>query len=138
MHTVASRDPGGCAHSTSASKISRTPKLLIAEPKNTGVCWPSKKDFLLNGYEAPSINSTSVRKFSTSYGKISFLNKKIACVLGKVEGQISHEPRGKRGFGYDPIFIPLKKRKTFGEINPLQKYKIDHRYQAFKKIKKFL
>ena len=62
---------------------------------------------------------------------ISFLNKKIACVLGVVEGQISHEPKGTNGFGYDPIFIPLKKRKTFGEITPSKKYKIDHRYQAF-------
>jgi len=69
---------------------------------------------------------------------ISYLNKKIVCVLGKVEGQISHEPKGKNGFGYDPIFIPLNKKKTFAEINPLQKYKIDHRYQAFKKIRKFL
>jgi len=69
---------------------------------------------------------------------ISYLNKKIACVSGKIEGQITHKPRGKNGFGYDPIFIPLKKRKTFGEMNPVQKYKIDHRYHAFKKIKKFL
>tara|TARA_B100001057_G_scaffold191361_1_gene192269 strand:- start:668 stop:1270 length:603 start_codon:yes stop_codon:yes gene_type:complete len=69
---------------------------------------------------------------------ISYLNKKIACVLGKVEGYISHIPKGKNGFGYDPIFIPLKKRKTFGEMMPSQKFKIDHRYQAFKKIKKFL
>ena len=69
---------------------------------------------------------------------ISYLNKKIACVLGKVEGYISDKPKGKNGFGYDPIFIPLKKRKTFGEMNPSQKYKIDHRFQAFKKIRKFL
>ena len=69
---------------------------------------------------------------------ISNLNKKIVCVLGKVEGYISDKPRGKNGFGYDPIFIPLKKRKTFGEMNPYQKYKMDHRHQAFKKIKKFL
>ena len=69
---------------------------------------------------------------------ISYLNKKIACVTGKVEGHISHEAKGKNGFGYDPIFIPLKKRKTFGEMKPSQKYKMDHRYQAFKKIRKFL
>ena len=69
---------------------------------------------------------------------ISFFNKKIACVIGKVEGSISHEPKGKNGFGYDPIFIPYKKIKTFGEMKPLQKYKLDHRYKAFKKIKKFL
>ena len=69
---------------------------------------------------------------------ISYLDKKIACVLGKVEGHISDEPKGKNGFGYDPIFVPLKKRKTFGEMKPYQKYKMDHRYQAFKKLKKFL
>ena len=69
---------------------------------------------------------------------ISYFNKKIACVSGKVEGHISNEAKGKNGFGYDPIFIPLKKRKTFGEMKPSQKYKMDHRYQAFKKIRKFL
>tara|TARA_B100001057_G_scaffold484749_1_gene563314 strand:+ start:472 stop:1074 length:603 start_codon:yes stop_codon:yes gene_type:complete len=69
---------------------------------------------------------------------ICFLNKKIACVTGKVEGTISQKPRGKKGFGYDPIFIPLKKTKTFGEMSPSQKYKLDHRSRAFKKIKKFL
>mgnify|MGYP001185987961 FL=1 len=69
---------------------------------------------------------------------ISYLNKKIACEVGKVEGIISSKPKGKNGFGYDPIFIPQKKKKTFGEIQQKKKYKIDHRYKAFKKIKKFL
>jgi len=65
-------------------------------------------------------------------------DKKIASVLGKVEGYISNEPKGNNGFGYDPIFIPRNKKKTFGEMKPSAKYKIDHRYVAFKKIKKFL
>ena len=69
---------------------------------------------------------------------LSYLNKKIVCVEGKVEGQISHQPKGKNGFGYDPIFIPNNKKKTFGEMRPSQKYKIDHRYKAFEKIRKFL
>ena len=69
---------------------------------------------------------------------LSYLNKKIACVKGIIEGSISHFPRGKNGFGYDPIFIPYKYKKTFGEMKSSQKYKIDHRYKAFKKIKKFL
>ena len=69
---------------------------------------------------------------------ICFLNKKIISVIGKVEGRISKVPKGKNGFGYDPIFIPLKNKKTFGEMVPFRKYKIDHRYNAFKKIKKFL
>ena len=69
---------------------------------------------------------------------ISYLNKKIACVQSEIDGFISKEPKGKNGFGYDPIFIPKGKKKTFGEIKPARKYKIDHRYFAFKKLRKFL
>ena len=69
---------------------------------------------------------------------LSNLNKKIICVVGKVEGIISSKPKGSNGFGYDPIFIPLKKKKTFAEMKPSKKYRLDHRYKAFKKIKKFL
>ena len=69
---------------------------------------------------------------------ICYLDKKIVSVLGKVDGYISTKPKGKNGFGYDPIFIPKNKRKTFGEISSSRKYKIDHRFNAFKKIKRFL
>ena len=69
---------------------------------------------------------------------ISYLDKKIACVIGRVEGYISPKAKGKNGFGYDPIFIPKNKNKTFGQMIISQKYKLDHRYKAFKKIKKFL
>ena len=65
------------------------------------------------------------------------MNKKIACVIGKVEGRISKIPKGKNGFGYDPIFIPKGYNLTFGEMLFSKKSKIDHRYKAFKKIKKF-
>ena len=68
---------------------------------------------------------------------ISFLDKKIICVRGKVEGTISQKPKGINGFGYDSIFIPNKENKTFGEISSLKKYKMDHRFQAFKKLKNF-
>ena len=66
------------------------------------------------------------------------LDKKIGCVTGKIEGHIVYPPKGKNGFGYDPIFTPLNFKKTFAEMKPSQKYKIDHRFKAFKKIKKFL
>ena len=69
---------------------------------------------------------------------ISLLDKKITCVEGRTEGTISHKPKGKNGFGYDPIFIPKNKIKTFGEMKSSEKYKMDHRFDAFKKIKKFL
>ena len=63
--------------------------------------------------------------------------KKITSSIGKIEGYISSSIKGKNGFGYDPIFIPLGKKITFGEMKSSQKYKIDHRFKAFKKIKKF-
>jgi len=69
---------------------------------------------------------------------ISYLDKKIACVQSKIEGSVSTESRGTNGFGYDPIFVPKGKRQTFGEMKPAKKYKIDHRYFAFKKLRKFL
>ena len=68
---------------------------------------------------------------------ISYYEKKIASVSGKIEGTISPIPKGRNGFGYYPIFIPKNKKKTFGELLPSKKYKIDHRYKAFKKIKRF-
>ena len=64
-------------------------------------------------------------------------NQKTVNSIGKIEGYISPLIKGKNGFGYDPIFIPLGKKITFGEMRASQKYKIDHRFKAFKKIKKF-
>ena len=57
--------------------------------------------------------------------------------VGKIEGHISQTIKGNNGFGYDPIFIPKGKKITFGEMKAFDKYKIDHRFKAFKKIKKF-
>ena len=85
--------------------------------------------------------------------KINWKNKvkcRFVCVLtiywpdnnfyqsqGIVEGTISSKPKGNNGFGYDPIFIPKGYKLTFGQMLFSKKYKIDHRYKAFKKIKKF-
>ena len=64
-------------------------------------------------------------------------NGKSVGSTGKIEGHISNKKLGINGFGYDPIFIPRKKKLTFGQMKRKAKYKIDHRYRAFKKIKKF-
>tara|TARA_B100000029_G_C17515773_1_gene938003 strand:+ start:240 stop:842 length:603 start_codon:yes stop_codon:yes gene_type:complete len=62
---------------------------------------------------------------------------KIINSVGTIKGIISKKKIGKNGFGYDPIFIPFGKKITFGQMKPSLKYKIDHRYKAFKKIKRF-
>ena len=69
----------------------------------------------------------------TIYG----LKKKPIHSLGIVRGLISSKKKGKNGFGYDPIFIPEGSMLTFGQMQPSKKHKIDHRFKAFKKIKKF-
>ena len=66
MRTVASRGAGAGAQSISASRISRTPKLLIAEPKNTGVSLPAKNASKSNGCDAPCTNSMSMRNCAAS------------------------------------------------------------------------
>ena len=56
---------------------------------------------------------------------------------GKIEGFISSKKKGKNGFGYDPIFIPNKRKITFAQMLSKEKFKIDHRSKAYRKIKKF-
>jgi XTP/dITP diphosphohydrolase len=63
-------------------------------------------------------------------------NKKIVVAEGKLNGNISTKITGKRGFGYDPIFIPLKNKITFGQMPKLKKIKMDHRYIAFQKLRR--
>ena len=53
---------------------------------------------------------------------------------GRVDGALVWPPRGDRGFGYDPMFVPAGYDQTFGEIDPAEKYKISHRARAFKKL----
>ena len=53
---------------------------------------------------------------------------------GRVEGRLVWPPRGTRGFGYDPIFVPEGGRLTFGEMEPGAKHAISHRADAFGKL----
>ena len=64
-------------------------------------------------------------------------NQKVYQSQGIIEGTISNKPKGNNGFGYDPIFIPNGYKITFGQMLFSKKSKMDHRYRAFKKIKKF-
>ena len=53
---------------------------------------------------------------------------------GRVEGTLAWPPRGDKGFGYDPIFIPAGQDETFGEMDQDKKHKISHRADAFRKL----
>ena len=65
-------------------------------------------------------------------------NGKFVTVTGKLKGKISEKILGKKGFGYDPIFIPNGKEITFGQMSKKDKVKMDHRFIAYKKLKKLI
>ena len=56
-------------------------------------------------------------------------------VEGRIDGVLSFPPRGDRGFGYDPIFVPEGGAETFGEMSPAAKDAISHRARAFAQLK---
>ena len=66
----------------------------------------------------------------------NFNIKKKITTIGIIEGNISERILGKNGFGYDPIFIPKGSNITFGQMNKKKKMLMDHRFIAFKKLKK--
>jgi len=53
---------------------------------------------------------------------------------GRVTGRLVWPPRGERGFGYDPMFLPDGRSQTFGEMDPQGKHQISHRAEAFRKL----
>jgi XTP/dITP diphosphohydrolase len=57
---------------------------------------------------------------------------------GIVEGRIGDQPRGSRGFGYDPIFIPQGFKQTFGELAAAEKNQLSHRARALEKLRAFI
>ena len=66
----------------------------------------------------------------------SFSAIKKITTIGVVRGNISNKILGKNGFGYDPIFIPEGSKVTFAQMNKRKKIHMDHRFVAFKKLKR--
>ena len=62
----------------------------------------------------------------------------VSVVEGRCSGQIGFELKGDTGFGYDPLFVIPKYKKTFAELGAKIKHKMSHRYRALEKVKKVL
>ena len=75
-------------------------------------------------------------KFRTVIALI--LENKEYLFEGTVNGTIIREKRGTNGFGYDPIFLPDGKIRTFAEMDLTEKNTVSHRARAFEKLKEFL
>lgn len=67
-----------------------------------------------------------------------YFNGDLTFYSGYCEGKIALKAVGSNGFGYDPIFIPEGYTKTMAELTDIEKNKISHRYDAFKKLEQWL
>ena len=65
---------------------------------------------------------------------IAWPDGESAVYEGVLRGSLVWPPRGKRGFGYDPVFVPNGHEETFGEMDPEAKHAISHRADAFAKL----
>ncbi|HTV46169.1 MAG TPA: RdgB/HAM1 family non-canonical purine NTP pyrophosphatase [Stellaceae bacterium] len=65
---------------------------------------------------------------------LAWPDEEVALFRGEVAGHLVWPPRGERGFGYDPIFLPEGGAGTFGELEPAAKHKISHRARAFARL----
>lgn len=69
---------------------------------------------------------------------LAFPGGPVQTYFGFAEGCIGREPKGKTGFGYDPVFIPKGHKRTFAEMTGEEKDKLSHRGQAIEKLANFL
>ena len=81
------------------------------------------------------IGSTDRRAWFTSALAVAWPDGPCVVVEGVVHGELTFPPRGERGFGYDPIFIPEGQTLTYGELEPAVKEADSHRTRAFMKLK---
>ena len=65
---------------------------------------------------------------------LSWADGYIKTVEGRIEGELVWPPRGQKGFGYDPIFVPNGYSSSFGEMEPKIKHNISHRAKAFNSL----
>ncbi|HWK41515.1 MAG TPA: RdgB/HAM1 family non-canonical purine NTP pyrophosphatase [Croceibacterium sp.] len=70
----------------------------------------------------------------TSVLALAWPDGETAVYEGRADGTLIWPPRGDKGFGYDPLFVPQGYDRTFAEIEPEEKHRISHRANAFAKL----
>jgi XTP/dITP diphosphohydrolase len=69
---------------------------------------------------------------------LAFPDGTVKVFYGRAEGRIGYDPRGDKGFGYDPVFIPEGFDRTFAEMTAAEKDALSHRGKAIEKLSEFL
>ena len=81
------------------------------------------------------VGATDRSAWFTSALAVAWPDGPCVVVEGRIDGTLTFPPRGTRGFGYDPVFIPEGFDQTFGELEPAAKDAMSHRARAFAKLK---
>jgi XTP/dITP diphosphohydrolase len=94
------------------------------------------KDFAvaMQKVEDELASKTDRRAFFVAALSLAWPDGHVETFRGEVHGTLVWPPRGTRGFGYDPIFLPEGGKQTFGEMDPNAKHAISHRAAAFRKL----
>ena len=95
-----------------------------------------EKDFLwaMEKVEAALGGKEDRRAFFVAALALAWPDDHVEIFRGEVHGRLVWPPRGDRGFGYDPMFVPEGHTLTFGEMEPAAKHAISHRAAAFAKL----
>jgi XTP/dITP diphosphohydrolase len=89
-------------------------------------------------FELKNVPSEKRKARFTCCMALAFPDGTVKIFWGYVKGHIAREPRGKTGFGYDPVFIPSGHQKSFAEMTGSEKDSLSHRGKAIEKLAEFL
>tara|TARA_Y100001970_G_scaffold294127_1_gene447277 strand:- start:123694 stop:124311 length:618 start_codon:yes stop_codon:yes gene_type:complete len=117
--------------------------LLLGEPGIFSARWAGpKKDFSLamnkveNALNNKNVDPTGQKAKFVCALSLCWPDGHCENFEGQISGTLSFPPKGKFGFGYDPIFKPLGFDITFGEMDPDKKHSMSHRAEAFNQLVK--
>lgn len=131
-----------------AAKLSGIPALaddsglsvtaLNGEPGIYSARWAPDKDFNVAMAEVNRRLGKSVDRSAAFICALALAwpDGHVESFEGRIDGNLIWPPRGGKGFGYDPFFIPEGDTRTYGEIEPEEKRKTSHRAKAFEKLVK--
>jgi XTP/dITP diphosphohydrolase len=100
----------------------------------------SDKDFdyamnkVRQAIETKGINPEGQNAYFACSLSLCWPDQQVETLKGTVNGSLTFPPRGEKGFGYDPIFVPINYQLTFGEMDQNEKHRISHRTDAFDKL----
>lgn len=98
--------------------------------------WAVNKDFApaMARVERELGDNPDRRAYFVAVLALAWPDGQLESFRGEVHGSVVFPPRGTRGFGYDPIFLPAGATETFGELDSEARMRVSHRTVAFRQL----